>query len=371
MEKRLKTFYQIGLALVLGLILIILLDKSIPIITKFMDFFFSLSGPFIAGFVLAYLLSGLVDYLERKGIKRMFAVILVFFGLIAIFSLIINALIPILKTEIDRLIRYAPTIWRTLDKWLAEIYERFDFIPNKYHYTLEEIWNHIVQDMDFRPKIKLSEIFNVFALVFLVPISTLYFLFEFNQIKRAIKRFLLRQKRYIFIRYLKELDRGMSRYLKGLIIIIHVLGLTAAIAFMIVGLDYALLFGLIIGYFDIIPYVGPWFGAAPAVLYAFSQDVRLGILVLIIAIALQLFQNNILTPFIQGRATQIRPFYILISLFLCGRLFGVFGMIFAVPILYFLILTTRYIIRFLRLRSIHKLDPTWFSPIAKKEEEHV
>ena len=54
-----------------------------------------------------------------------------------------------------------------------------------------------------------------------------------------------------------------------------------------------------------------------------------------------------------------------------GMMSGIFGMIFAVPILYFLILTTRYIIRFLRLRSIHKLDPTWFSPIAKKEEEHV
>lgn len=364
MQTNLKRFFQIGLAILLGLIIIILFDKTIPIVAKFTGFVSSLIGPFIAGFIIAYLLVGIVDFLERKGLKRILAVFLVFFFFLGVISLIIITLVPILINELKHFGHLAPNLWNTLDQWLENLFKQLDFIPDSYHFTLSDIGNYIIEMVDFQPRIDLGKIFNAFSLIFLVPIAAFYFLLEYHQIKHKLKRVFIRNKQFIVIRYFRDLDIGMGRYLKGLMIVINILGLMATILFWIIGLEYAILFGLLIGYFDIIPYIGPWFGAAPAVVFAFTKDVSTGFLVLLIVVVLQIFENNVLTPLIQSKATDIRPFFIVIALTIFGRLFGVFGMILAVPLLFFIMLTAHYIRMVLRLKNIRKLDANWFKRAA-------
>ena len=80
---------------------------------------------------------------------------------------------------------------------------------------INELGKKLIEILKFKPKIKLSSIFNAFSFLFLTPVATLYFLLEYPSIKRNVKRVLIRNKQYTAIRYLRDLDKGMGQYLKA------------------------------------------------------------------------------------------------------------------------------------------------------------
>ena len=106
-----------------------------------------------------------------------------------------------------------------------------------------------------------------------------------------------------------------------------------SIGFIIIGLDSALLLGLICVITDLIPYVGPYVGGAISVLVGFTEGKFLGIVTLIIVFVVQSIENYVLQPVIMSKSIKISPVLVIISLLLFGRIFGVVGMILATPIL--------------------------------------
>lgn len=361
MNKYLKNILQVCLAILAVLFIIILINITIPIIVGFFHFIFSLIGPFFFGFVIAYLLVGIVDFLERHHIKRVLAVSLVFIIFIGLFTFVILTLFPVVGNELQSFIKLVPGLLDKIDLFIVEVFERLEYVPEKWKFTLGDLGDLVLKRIDLSPSINLGGIFSAFSVIFLTPVAAFYFLLEYHNIKKKIVRFLDRNNLYFFKRYLHDLDRGMGQYLKGLMVIVNILAVLASFGFAIVGLDYALLFGFLIGYLDIIPYIGPYIGGAPAVIYAFTQDFKMGILVLIICVALQIFESNVITPLVQGKTTQIKPLYIIIAVSVFGKLFGILGMIAAVPLLYFCILTVHYTRLYLRVKHLKKMDPSFYS----------
>lgn len=350
-DNFLKRFITIcGILLVLC-VLVILMNIAVPIVTNFVSFVLKLFAPFIAGFIFAYLLVNLVDYLENKGLKRILAVVIVFIGFIAVLVYAVVSLIPIMINQVGDFVNMAPELLQKIDQMLANLYHRFDFLPEKYRFTLGDIGNFILDNVSFTPSIKLSSIFNVFSIIFLTPVATFYFLLEYHNIETKIKKYLKRRNFKLLYRYLHDLDEGMGSYLKGLLLVVNILFLIASGIFLLLGLDYPLLFGLAVGYMDIIPYIGPYLGGAPAVLYAFTMSPQKGIIVLILLVGLQALESNVITPYIQGKTTNIAPLYILLAMTIFGKLFGILGMIMAIPLLFFIIISIRYLRIYLRLRK--------------------
>jgi predicted PurR-regulated permease PerM len=101
----------------------------------------------------------------------------------------------------------------------------------------------------------------------------------------------------------------------------------------LVGMDYPLLLGCIIGVTNIIPYFGPVIGAIPAVILAVTVSLKMVLIVAAIIFLLQFLEGNILSPMIVGKSLHMHPLVIMFALFFGGEIAGVIGLIIAVPLL--------------------------------------
>ena len=128
-------------------------------------------------------------------------------------------------------------------------------------------------------------------------------------------------------------DNSLRKFLRGLLIDASLLFVVSFIAFWIAGLKAPLLFALFCSITNIIPFIGPYIGGAPAVIVGFSQSPGLGIAILVIIVVIQLLESNLLQPLIMSKTTKLHPVTIMIGLLIMGYFFGIVGMIISTPII--------------------------------------
>ena len=133
---------------------------------------------------------------------------------------------------------------------------------------------------------------------------------------------------------------SLSRYLGGLLFVVVVQGVLATLALQILGVPYAILLGVWVSITAIIPYLGPFLGAIPAIIVAltfgsstFESNTTTAVLTVIAYILIQQFEGNFLTPRVQGQALHVHPIFVLLAVVGGGQLAGLAGIIFAVPTL--------------------------------------
>ena len=113
---------------------------------------------------------------------------------------------------------------------------------------------------------------------------------------------------------------------------IQALVVVSCIAFMVSGLKGAVFFALWNAITNIIPYIGPYIGGIPIVAVAFATDYKLGIVILIVVLAIQLIESYILHPIVMSKTMKLHPVTIIIGLLIFGHFFGIIGMLLATPI---------------------------------------
>lgn len=109
--------------------------------------------------------------------------------------------------------------------------------------------------------------------------------------------------------------------------------LFSALGFKVLNLEYAILLGVFCGIFNVIPYIGPYLGALPAIIVGLGQDPKLVIGIIIVVLVVQQIDGNILTPKVQGKGLNLHPLSILITIAIFGNLFGIIGMVLSIPVL--------------------------------------
>jgi len=130
-----------------------------------------------------------------------------------------------------------------------------------------------------------------------------------------------------------DLGSSMSRYLGGLMAIALIQGALVSVALLFLGVPYALILGVWVAITSIIPYVGAWLGAIPALILAALESPITALWVLLVYFGVQTFEGNVLTPRIQGDAVRVHPIIVLLTVVAVGSLFGIIGVILAVPLL--------------------------------------
>lgn len=130
---------------------------------------------------------------------------------------------------------------------------------------------------------------------------------------------------------LKEIKTSLHQYVKGVLIVMSILSLVTFITFKIIGLEYAFLLALLIGITDIIPYVGPYIGGAIAGIFTLATKPKKFIYVIISIVITQLLESNYLVPKIQSKTLKTNPLIVLFSIAFFGELFGILGILIAVP----------------------------------------
>lgn len=125
----------------------------------------------------------------------------------------------------------------------------------------------------------------------------------------------------------------MSRYLGGLIAIAIIQGVAVTVALLVLGVPYAIVLGVWVACTSVIPYVGAWLGAIPAVILAALQSPSTAMWTIGIYFAVQTLEGNVLTPRIQSDAVRVHPIIVLLTVVAVGSLFGILGVVLAVSML--------------------------------------
>lgn len=309
--------------------------KKYPVLS---DTFFTI----ILSIILAYIFDPLVNFLESRGMKRIFAVITIYFIILGIIFILAFLVIPRSGREIKRLMTYLPTYITNITNFIDTLYIRYLTTIGELPPLFQSVETIIGENIDKLQEIIMNGmatffggIINTFSKIIsivLTPILTFYFLIDKDEFIGKIKSLIPKKYKRDVLIVAREVNLSVSQFIRGRLIMALYVGIATTILLMVMGIDFAIVIGFITFIADIIPYIGPFLGFLPAFLLAFMSSPIKALWLTIFFILIQWAENNILAPKILGETTGMHPLTILISIIAGGAVFGVVGMILSVPI---------------------------------------
>jgi len=197
----------------------------------------------------------------------------------------------------------------------------------------------------------LGVVTNITLALITVPFILFYMLKDGHRFPETVVKVLPQSYRHEGLTIFKDLYETLATYIQGQVIVSLFVGLGCYIGYTIIGLEYALLLGIIVAITNIIPYVGPFIGAAPAVIIGLIDSPMKAALVAIVVTVVQQIDGNLLSPLIIGKRLNTHPLTIILLLIGAGSFGGILGMILAVPAYAVLKAVTLHVVRLIKLRK--------------------
>lgn len=304
----------------------------------------SILFPLILAFVIAYILDPLADKLTKRFFPRWLVSALLVILLIVIFVLFIIVFMPSLFEE---LINFFKSIPDYVEKIKVLLEPHFKKLHDKYPIEVDNIIKNITTEVEKKlPTIaqNVTDIFfNTFSnllafilgllkLIF-IPIFTFFILKDIDNIKKWIKIHLPVRYRERILSITSEIDDVLGSYLRGQLFICLIVGSYYSVAFVLIGVPFGLLFGILIGTVNFVPYMGVFVGVIPALILTLAETGSFSkvLIIALVYLAQQIWDGMYLTPSILGKKVGLHPVFILLSLMIFGKLFGIIGILIAVP----------------------------------------
>lgn len=297
----------------------------------------SILGPFFVGFVLAYILCPLVDWLGKHGFSRKWAIAAVFSGIIIVCAAVYLVMLPVMYTELSKLANVLPQTMENMELRLQELRSGFQStgLPSKVTQVIDE---YLVKGEAFlaleldRFLGSLPEKLISLSLFLISPVLTIYFLADWARIKEGFWRLVPQNHRMEWRRLWQDVNHVIHRFIKGNLVVAVIVGVLIGVGVKLVGMDYALLIGLICGLFDLIPCFGPLLGAIPCVLLGLIKSPLMAVKVAAIILIVQQLEGGVISPKLMGNSVGLHPLTIVFVLLAGGKLAGFWGMLLAVPV---------------------------------------
>ncbi len=297
--------------------------------------------PFLIAALLAYVGDPLVDRLQARRCSRALAVVIVFVSLSLLALLLLVVLIPLLEKQVARLVAQAPVylewVQRTAMPWLeANLGWSALPDPEAVKQGAAEHWREaggvVVGLLQSVSRSGLA-LLGFLASLVLVPVVTFYLLRDWDVLVERIDALLPRHVQPVAKRLARDADEVLGAFLRGQLLVMLVLGLLYSAGLWIVGLDYAVLIGMIAGLVSFVPYLGLIVGLALACTAAFFQFHDIGHLVGVAAVFIvgQVLESAWLTPWLVGDRIGLHPVAVIFAVLAFGQLFGFFGVLLALP----------------------------------------
>lgn len=298
--------------------------------------------PFVLGIAIAYLLNPLVEYLGRLKINRSLSALLILGVFFAVILLLLAILTPLLYRQFAELAQdlpgYAGRISAAIEpytqKALGLIGQSWSFdlqeLVRDHAGSASQVAGTVLQGLLAGGQAMLGFI----SVLVLSPIVAYFMIKEWPGLLMRGENLLPRKHKNTITDLLKQMDKKLAGFVRGQVSVAVLLGLAYAIALSLFGLKYGFLIGIMAGLLSIIPMVGSTLGLLVSVSVAWFQSGDLIYVGTIAAIFLigQLVEGNILTPKLVGDSVGLHPLWVFFALLAGGSLFGILGMLLAVPV---------------------------------------
>lgn len=299
--------------------------------------------PFIAGFVLAYFLDPVADFLERRGFPRLMATLAILSVAVLGVVLVVLLVMPVLGDQIVKLAQDLPELIKLLMARLDEI------LPQSIKDVLARTGSNAqgsVGDIASKATGWLATVLaslwsggmalvNILSLLVVTPIVAFYLLNDWDRIVAKIDLWLPREHVEEVRGIARSIDTAMAGFIRGQGTVCLLLGLFYAVALSIAGLKFGLAIGFGAGLLSFIPYVGALIGGVLAIgvaLVQFWPDFGTIFIIIGIFAAGQFLEGNFLSPKLVGGSIGLHPVWLMFALFAFGYVFGFVGLLLAVPL---------------------------------------
>jgi predicted PurR-regulated permease PerM len=299
--------------------------------------------PFVLSAILAYLGDPLTDRLETYKLSRTQAVIVVFTVMTVIITIVSFTLIPQLESQISTLLSNLPEHFSKLNNTLLPwLNQRFglslvviDFnqiidIAKQHWQKAGGIFTNMVGSLSHSGSILLSWLVNLM----LIPVVTFYLLRDWDILVEKIYTLLPRRIAPVTAKLATEVNTVLSAFLRGQFYVMIALGTIYTVGLWLVGLDVALLIGMLAGLISFVPYLGAIVGITSACIAALAQFQAVTPLIwvaLVFGIG-QTLEGTVLTPKLVGDKIGLHPVAVIFSVMAGGQLFGFLGILLALPV---------------------------------------
>jgi predicted PurR-regulated permease PerM len=302
---------------------------------------FDALGPFLFALGVAYLMSPLVDRLDRF-LPRSVAILVVYAIFIGISVALMWWLAPRVSNQIGQLVDAAPAYQKRIQEYIDSLTQWYQSLPLSAD-VRTSIENGLRNAAGSLLGLVQQAALNVLAIAsrttgfvlgfVIIPFWLFYVLKDSEKAMGAFNSMLPRSWRVDVWRIVRIVNDVLSSYIRGQLLLALAVGLATTIGMLLVGAPYALLLGLLSGFTEVIPVIGPVIGAIPGVLIALvNGDWVLLLKVVLVYVVVQQLENNLLVPKIQGDSVKLHPAVIMVALVVGSQVGGLIGLILAVPV---------------------------------------
>lgn len=336
-----KILHLVYIMMIIGIIFLGTLIIKEWGILKLIVTLLKVANPFFIGFVLAWLFNPIVVKLENRGWKRGLACITVYLAFIIILFAFFGMLIPTLYNQLNDLVAALPSIFNQVKLWVTNFLDKFNSsemfnvaeIESNIFKTMENLAGGLANDLPSKIVSIAGSLVSGIGTIGVSLVVGIYLLFDFNDVTDHLLKYIPKSHKEETKNLVDNIANELRKCVNGTLLVAFMVFVCDSIGFAFAGLKSPILFGLLCGITDLIPYIGPYIGGAAAVIVGFSQNPIIGIITLIVAIIVQLIENYVLQPVVMSKTMQLHPVTIIIGLLIFGHFFGIAGMILATPIL--------------------------------------
>lgn len=335
-----KKFYTWTLQILIILTIIFVSTKISFLFQPIAVFVSTLFFPIVISGFLYFLLNPVVNLLEKARLPRTIAIIVLYAAIVGILVLIIGNVAPIIYKQITGLFNELPNYADQTKQFVEYLSEtkQFKWVMAQDYVSIKDIEDQLMGIANSLPnnissgiKSIVSIVTNITVLIVTVPFLLFFMFKDGYKLPGAIAKFMPASYREEGVKTLKETGATLAAYIQGQLTVASFVGTLTFIGYLIIGLPYALVMALIGAATNIIPFLGPFLGAAPAVIIGLFDSPTKAVLVIVVVVIAQQIEGNFLSPLILGKRLDTHPATIIILLLVAGNLAGIVGMILAVP----------------------------------------
>ena len=298
--------------------------------------------------VIAYVLLPLVRLLERAmpwrrnrpGLCRGLAVAVVYLCVLGIVAGVLAALVPPTIEQGRKFVEEFPTFFNsarmTLEDWMARYSEQ---IPVEVRDQIEDTVSQaggFLSDAAGRVVTRtwgvISGSFSLALGLATAPVLVFYLMKDSAKIRESLYAPFPQALRPFLEDILDMGERTLGGYIRGQIILGLVVGAVVTVGLLAMGVPFALILGIIAGITELVPVIGPWLGGIAGVLVTLATEPRLVPWVVLLYLAVQLLENTLLVPRIQGESLNLHPAAIILTIIVASHFFGIWGIILGPPL---------------------------------------
>jgi putative permease len=294
--------------------------------------------PVLASIVVAYLLEAVVQLFQRLGLPRVWSVLIVFLLFLAGLVFLMFGVAPIISRQLTQLVSNLPA-------YVSQGQELLVTLPREYPGVVSEAQVEAIsanigaelarlgQQLLGWSLASVANVAGLLILLVLIPVLVYFFLMDKEKLITWFKGFLPTERGLVSTVW-ADVERQIANYVRGKVLEIVIVGAVTYVTFVVLGLQYAALLAVIVGFSVLIPYVGAFSATLPVALVAYFQfgwGWEFGSVVIAYTI-IQVLDGNVLVPLIFSEAVNLHPIAIIVAILIFGGLWGFWGVFFAIPL---------------------------------------